>query len=619
VTAGFTLTGPSGAVAAAVAYNSTSNKATLTPTAALAESTTYTAKLATTVKDTAGKTLYQAYTWTFSTGIMPPTVVAKTPASGATGVSLSVAPTATFSRAMTDATVNGSNATLTGPSGAVAATVAYSAAAKVVTITPTANLTAGTTYTVALGAGIKSAENVALAPVSWSFTTLNPSVPPTVTAQAPAPGATAVTTAATPSATFSRDMKASSLTATTFTLTGPSGAVAATVAYDTVTKTATLVPTGPLAAATTYTARVDGAVQAADNAALGTAVSWTFTTTSVPEVFATLPAANATGVSLSVVPSVQMSRPLDATTVTTANVKLLRTGGSAVPIAVGYNATNATITLTPSVALDYSMQYTIQLSTAVKAADGTALPAQVNTTFTVTGSGVTSRLDAGSTTPYTAANGNVFGADAYFTGGTARTVANTISPATDAPLYQSERYGLWSYKVPVPNGYYDVKLTFVELTNTTAGSRIFSVDVLNTTPVNDIANLDIVAAAGAANKPYSVVVPNVQVSARLLQLKAVANVGDPEIAAIEILPHAAIGSALTPAAGSTGVAVGTTVSATFDNPLDATSLTTSTVYLSGPGGALAAKTSYTAWVSGSVRDQWGMTLGTPVSWTFTTG
>jgi hypothetical protein len=543
---------------------------------------------------------------------------------------------------MTDSTINTSTVTLAGPSGAVvAAAVVYSAAAKVVTVTPSVNLAYSTVYTVSLGSGIKSAENVALAPVSWSFTTLAQALPPTVTGQTPAPAATGVGTGADPTATFSRDMKGSSLTGSTFTLTGPSGAVAATVSYDSASKTATLAPNGPLAAATTYTARVDGTVQAADGAALGTAVSWTFTTTNALEVFATNPAANATDVGLSILPTVQMSRALDATTVTTANVKLVRTGGSGVPIAVAYNAGNSTITLTPSVALDYSMQYTIQLTTAIKAADATALSAQFNSSFTVTGAGLPVRLDAGSTTSYTAANGNVFGADASFTGGTARTVANPINPPTDAALYQSERYGLWSYKIPIPNGYYDVKLTFIELTYAASGKRIFSVDVLNTTPVNDISNLDVFAAAGAANKPYSVTVPNVQVSARLLQLRAVANLDDPEIAAIEIIPHPSTVGSASPAPGSTAVPVGTTASAVFENPMDASSLTASTVYLSGPGGALvpaavaydatarkvtltpsaplASGTSYTAWISAAVRDQWGMTLGAPYSWTFTTG
>jgi hypothetical protein len=167
----FTLTGPSGAVAAAVAYTTTTNVATLTPSAPLAESANYTARLTTAVTDANGNALYQAYTWTFSTGIMPPTVTANTPPDGTTGTSVSIAPTATFNRAMLASTVSGANVTLRGPAGNVGAGVSYDPSTKVVTLTPSANLAPGTQYTVQLGAGILSQESVALAPYSWSFTT----------------------------------------------------------------------------------------------------------------------------------------------------------------------------------------------------------------------------------------------------------------------------------------------------------------------------------------------------------------------------------------------------------------------------------------------------------------
>ena len=62
-------------------------------------------------------------------------------------------------------------------------------------------------------------------------------------------------------AAFTRDVQASTVNGSTFTLTGPGGTpVAATVSYDSATKTATLTPSAPLAAATQYTARLDGSV-----------------------------------------------------------------------------------------------------------------------------------------------------------------------------------------------------------------------------------------------------------------------------------------------------------------------------------------------------------------------
>jgi len=43
-------------------------------------------------------------------------------------------------------------------------------------------------------------------------------------------------------------------------------------------------------------------------------------------------------------------------------------------------------------------------------------------------------------------------------------------------LFRDDRYGsttaaLWSYNIPIPNGTYDVKLYFVELTKTAAAQR----------------------------------------------------------------------------------------------------------------------------------------------------
>src|SRR5207302_407048 len=103
-----------------------------------------------------------------------PTATALSPAAGSSGVSVGVRPSATFSRAMDPATITSASFTLSGPAGAVAATVAYDAATNSATLTPAAPLAMSTTYTAALDATVKAADGVALAaPVSWSFTTQN--------------------------------------------------------------------------------------------------------------------------------------------------------------------------------------------------------------------------------------------------------------------------------------------------------------------------------------------------------------------------------------------------------------------------------------------------------------
>ncbi len=78
-------------VPAAVSYNALTNVATLTPSAALTGLATYTATVTVGVKDLAGNALAAPKVWSFttvSTDTTPPTVTATTPASGATGVSV---------------------------------------------------------------------------------------------------------------------------------------------------------------------------------------------------------------------------------------------------------------------------------------------------------------------------------------------------------------------------------------------------------------------------------------------------------------------------------------------------------------------------------------------------
>ena len=99
----------------------------------------------------------------------PPTVTARTPASGATGVSISAAPTATFSEAVQAATIsftlkNAANTNIPG-------TVAYNAGTNTATFTPGAALATGTVYTASVTGAKDTAGNTMAGTTSWSFTT----------------------------------------------------------------------------------------------------------------------------------------------------------------------------------------------------------------------------------------------------------------------------------------------------------------------------------------------------------------------------------------------------------------------------------------------------------------
>ena len=64
---------------------------------------------------------------------------------------------------------------------------------------------------------------------------------------------------------------------------------------------------------------------------------------------------------------------------------------------------------------------------------------------------------------FTAADGTIYQADTLFSGGSTYKTTATIADTTDDALYQSERYGNFSYNVPVDNGNYVVTLKFAEI------------------------------------------------------------------------------------------------------------------------------------------------------------
>ncbi|MCP3421037.1 DUF4082 domain-containing protein [Nocardioides pinisoli] len=201
-----------------------------------------------------------------------PTVTARTPAPGATGVGVATDVTATFSEPVQQSTLG---LELRGPDGTlVPGATAYDATSRTATLDPTANLASSTTYTASVS-GVRDTAGNLIDPVTWTFTTAAAdTTKPTVTGRFPAPGTTAVATSVSPTATFSETVQAASVV---FDLRGPgSTAVAGTTTYDATTRTVTFDPTANLSASTTYTASVSGARDLAGNQM--DPVSWTFTT-----------------------------------------------------------------------------------------------------------------------------------------------------------------------------------------------------------------------------------------------------------------------------------------------------------------------------------------------------
>lgn len=107
------------------------------------------------------------------------------------------------------------------------------------------------------------------------------STAPTVMSVSPADAATSVALGAALPAEFDKDLDATTIDATTFTLeeTASGNPVAGTIGYDPATKTATFTPSAELAAAMEYTATLTTGITSMAGVALATPFTWNFTTT----------------------------------------------------------------------------------------------------------------------------------------------------------------------------------------------------------------------------------------------------------------------------------------------------------------------------------------------------
>jgi hypothetical protein len=122
------------------------------------------------------------------------------------------------------------------------------------------------------------------------------------------------------------------------------------------------------------------------------------------------------------------------------------------------------------------------------------------------------RINAGGPA-YTDSTGRAWAADTSYAGGAAAWVTNAISNTADPTLYQTCRWGGFSYTLSVPNATYNVILKFAEITYSSAGARQFNVAINGTTV---LTNFDIYAAAGGAftalDKSFPVTVTGGQVT-----------------------------------------------------------------------------------------------------------
>ena len=148
---------------------------------------------------------------------------------------------------------------LAAPDGSkVPAVVNVNATTNTVIVNPDADLAAGTTYQVVLTDGVKDLAGNKLVPTTWTFTTSGTAsgdtVPPTVSGQSPAPGATGVAKGANVLVGMSEPVVKPD--SSSVWLEAPDGArILAAVNYNATSNTVIVNPDGDLVAGTTATDR----------------------------------------------------------------------------------------------------------------------------------------------------------------------------------------------------------------------------------------------------------------------------------------------------------------------------------------------------------------------------
>jgi hypothetical protein len=521
-----------------------------------------------------------------------PTVTTRLPAPGATDQAVGTNVTATFSEPVTG--VSGSTFRLEAPGGAlVGAAVTYDGATRTATLDPSSNLSAGTTYTARLLAGIEDLAGNGLAPGSWTFTTAAPdSTAPTVTDRVPAPASTGVSIKTNVNATFSEAV--TGVSGSTVTLQGPgTTSVPASVTYDGPSRTATLDPSSSLATETTYTIRLLAGIQDLAGNPLAPE-SWTFTTGQASSEITFQGAASGSNVGAT---SLVLPRPAPvvagdamlATVSVRGNPRITPPAGWTVVRQDNSGSTMRQAVFVRIAGTSEPTSYTFALSKSQSAAGGIVAYAGVDPASPVDAHG--GQVNASSTS-LTAPSITTTESDVMLVGlfGIA-TLTTEVSPAS-----MSERY---DQTVPSTNKY---KVT------SGAHDQLFGGAGATGTRV-----------ALAANSGINI--------GQLVGLR-------PDAPAADTTAPTVTGR--SPADLATDVAVGTDVTATFSEPVSGVSGTTFTLASSGgpvaasvtydgpsrtatldPSANLAAGTTYTASLTAGITDTAGNPLS-PVTWTFTT-
>ncbi|MGD8747439.1 MAG: Ig-like domain-containing protein, partial [Balneolaceae bacterium] len=589
----FILRQGSTGISGTISYSS--KTASFTPSGDLAFGTTYTAIITSGVKDLAGNSLQNNYSWSFTTGKEPdntaPQLTSTDPADNETDVAVNANITATFSEPMDPSTVNTTNFIVTKNGTPIPGNVSYFGTTAI--FNPTNNLTYGSLYNATITSNMTDvAGNKLEKNTSWTFTTIAETTPPVVTSTSPADNAQDVPINSSISVTFSEPMDPSTIDATTFQVTLDGTSINGSISYS--GTTAIFTPVNDLEFGSTYAATVTTGVQDLAGNNMTSNVSWNFTTTqetTPPTVTSTSPVNNAQDVTVGTNISATFSEPMDPSTIdaTTFQVTL---NGSAVSGTVNYSGTTATFT--PASDLEFNSTYAATVTTGVQDLAGNNMTSNVSWNFTTTQE--TTPPTVTSTSPVNNAQDVAVGTNI------SATFSEPMDPSTiDATTFQVTLNG-----------------------SAVSGTVNYSGTTATFTPASDLE----------FNSTYAVTVTTgVQ---DLAGNNMTSNVSWNFTTAQETTPPEVISQ--NPADGATDVPVDIpSIEVTFSEPMNSSTITNTTFSITLNGSSVKGKISYsgeiasfnpdknlefgstyTVTVTTGVQDLAGNNMTSNVSWNFTT-
>jgi len=427
------------------------------------------------------------------------------------------------------------------------------------------------------------------------------STAPVVVSTVPANGATGVPAGQVVSAVFSETMNASTISSSTFLLTGPgTTSVAGTVAYNATGSVASFTPNVALAYNTLYTATITAGVANTLGINTAAAYTWSFTTAIQPTVVATVPGNGATGVAVNQVLSATFSKAMNCATLASPATNF-RVTAAGIAIAGTVACNGAVATFTPTALLVVNTVYTATITTGATDTTGDPLAANYVWSFKTAPAPVAPMVIA--TVP--------------------------VNLATAVPINQA------------------LSATFNGAMNpATINAATFTLTGPGTTPVTGVVAY-IAAGSTATFTPAANLLPNTVYTATITT--GAQNLAGTGLAANYVWTFTT-GSALAvaptvistiPLNGATAVPINQSVSATFSVPMNPATINSTTFSLTGPGTTpvaglvayaaigntltfmptvnLAPNTLFTATITTGAKNLAGTPLAANYVWTFTTG